>query len=126
MLELNDTFILISGFITCPFVAFSLLPSPGFRTSGLFKFHQLALEERNAHTPTRRNIDAFEIDVPFFSLNIKPQYDWNYTSTVQSGLNNRTIPILRGFILGGCSSVSEYTAAMVESNILTLAILPFN
>ncbi|KAJ4476825.1 aryl-alcohol oxidase-like protein [Lentinula lateritia] len=52
------------------------------------------------------NIDAFEIDVPFFSLNIKPQYDWNYTSTVQSGLNNRTIPILRGFILGGCSSVN--------------------
>ncbi|KAJ3783856.1 aryl-alcohol oxidase-like protein [Lentinula aff. detonsa] len=52
------------------------------------------------------NIDAFEIDVPFFSLNIKPQYDWNYTSTVQKGLNNRTIPILRGFILGGCSSVN--------------------
>ncbi|KAJ3743272.1 pyranose dehydrogenase [Lentinula detonsa] len=49
------------------------------------------------------NIDAFEIDVPFFSLNIKPQYDWNYTSTVQKGLNNRTIPIPRGFILGGCS-----------------------
>ncbi|KAJ3809508.1 GMC oxidoreductase-domain-containing protein [Lentinula aff. lateritia] len=52
------------------------------------------------------NIDAFEINVPFFSLYIKPQYDWNYTSTVQSGLNSRTIPILRGFILGGCSSVN--------------------
>ncbi|KAJ3780199.1 hypothetical protein GGU10DRAFT_418310, partial [Lentinula aff. detonsa] len=51
------------------------------------------------------NIDAFGIDVPFFSLNIKPQYDWSYTSTVQKGLNNRTNPIMRGFILGGCSFV---------------------
>ncbi|KAF9068141.1 hypothetical protein BDP27DRAFT_1327689 [Rhodocollybia butyracea] len=54
------------------------------------------------------NIDAFEIDVPFFSFPIKPQYDWNYTSILQSGLNNRPASVPRGFILGGCSSVSEW------------------
>ncbi|KAF9061024.1 GMC oxidoreductase-domain-containing protein, partial [Rhodocollybia butyracea] len=52
------------------------------------------------------NIDAFEIDVPFFAFPIKPQYDWNYTSILQSGFNNRPASIPRGFILGGSSSVN--------------------
>ncbi|KAE9396762.1 alcohol oxidase [Gymnopus androsaceus JB14] len=52
------------------------------------------------------NIGAFEIDVPFFAFPIKPQYDWNYSSTVQSGLNNLTTPLYRGFVLGGSSSVN--------------------
>ncbi|KAF9074592.1 hypothetical protein BDP27DRAFT_1213900, partial [Rhodocollybia butyracea] len=52
------------------------------------------------------NIDAFEIDVPYFCTRPKSQYDWNYTTTIQSGLNNRSTGMPRGFILGGTSSVN--------------------
>ncbi|KAJ7777547.1 hypothetical protein DFH07DRAFT_10535 [Mycena maculata] len=31
-------------------------------------------------------------------------YDWNYTSTPQIGLNNRTMPYPRARILGGCTA----------------------
>ncbi|KAJ6483607.1 alcohol oxidase [Mycena vitilis] len=31
-------------------------------------------------------------------------YDWNYTTTPQIGLNNRTLPYPRAHILGGCSA----------------------
>lgn len=46
--------------------------------------------------------------VPFFSANlINPSpYEWNYTTTVQSGLGGRSIPYPRGHILGGSSSTS--------------------
>lgn len=63
-----------------------------------------------------RNIDAFQLDVPFFAGNIKPQYDWNFTSTAQIGLNNRTMPVFRGFILGGSSSVSKFHDVQLEMN----------
>ncbi|KIK62554.1 hypothetical protein GYMLUDRAFT_504634 [Collybiopsis luxurians FD-317 M1] len=52
------------------------------------------------------NIDAFQLDVPFFSDIFKFQYDWNFTTTVQPGLNNRSTFLLRGFVLGGSSSVN--------------------
>ncbi|KAF5392193.1 hypothetical protein D9757_001525 [Collybiopsis confluens] len=52
------------------------------------------------------NIDAFQLDVPFFAGLIKFQYDWNFTTTVQAGLNNHSIFMLRGFVLGGSSSVN--------------------
>jgi choline dehydrogenase len=35
-------------------------------------------------------------------------YDWNYTYAPQPNLNGRVIPIARGRLLGGSSSVSEY------------------
>jgi choline dehydrogenase-like flavoprotein len=34
------------------------------------------------------------------------RFDWNYTTIAQTGLNNRTIPYPRGFVLGGSSSIS--------------------
>ncbi|KIK62558.1 hypothetical protein GYMLUDRAFT_504705 [Collybiopsis luxurians FD-317 M1] len=52
------------------------------------------------------NIDAYQLDVPFFALDIKFQYDWNFTTTLQLGLNNRSIFMPRGFVLGGSSSVN--------------------
>ncbi|KAJ4481282.1 aryl-alcohol oxidase-like protein [Lentinula aciculospora] len=76
---------------------------------GTFQFFPEAWNHSNDadHLPAHINIDVFEIDVPFFALKFKSQYGWNYTSTVQNGLNNRTIPIVGGFIFGGCSSVNE-------------------
>ncbi|KAJ7214512.1 aryl-alcohol oxidase [Mycena pura] len=45
--------------------------------------------------------------VPFFveDLLSGPNiYEWNYTTTLQVGLNNRSIPYPRAHILGGCTS----------------------
>ncbi|KAJ6488762.1 alcohol oxidase [Mycena sanguinolenta] len=45
--------------------------------------------------------------VPFFweNLSARPNiYEWNYTTTPQVGLNNRSVPYSRGHILGGCTS----------------------
>ncbi|KAF8661637.1 hypothetical protein AX16_001279 [Volvariella volvacea WC 439] len=46
--------------------------------------------------------------VPFIGPTLTPfsQFDWNYTTTTQSGLNGRTLPYPRGYILGGSSSVN--------------------
>ncbi|KIK62544.1 hypothetical protein GYMLUDRAFT_260265 [Collybiopsis luxurians FD-317 M1] len=52
------------------------------------------------------NIDAFQLDVPFFASIFKSQYDWNFTTTVQQGLNNHSTFLPRGFVLGGSSSVN--------------------
>ncbi|KAJ7924083.1 aryl-alcohol oxidase [Mycena leptocephala] len=45
--------------------------------------------------------------VPFFVNNLLSGpniYEWNYTTTLQVGLNNRSIPYPRAHILGGCTS----------------------
>ncbi|KAJ7843443.1 glucose dehydrogenase short protein [Mycena olivaceomarginata] len=45
--------------------------------------------------------------VPFFVENLLPGpniYEWNFTTTPQIGLNNRTIPYPRARILGGCTA----------------------
>lgn len=36
-----------------------------------------------------------------------PRYDWNYSTTVQIGLNRRAVSFARGKILGGSSSISK-------------------
>ena len=43
------------------------------------------------------------------------RYDWNYTSIPQLGLDNRSLSIQRGYILGGTSSVSEYLLCTVSN-----------
>ncbi|KAL0572211.1 hypothetical protein V5O48_009746 [Marasmius crinis-equi] len=52
------------------------------------------------------NITSPFIEVPFFCNPTHPQFDWNYTTTAQSGLNNRSTSYARGFVLGGSSSVN--------------------
>ncbi|KAF7378422.1 GMC oxidoreductase [Mycena sanguinolenta] len=45
--------------------------------------------------------------VPLFVNNLLSgpnAYEWNYTTTPQVGLNNRSIPYQRAYILGGCTS----------------------
>jgi len=54
--------------------------------------------------------------VPGLQLGLaNTRYDWNYTSTPQLGLNNRSLSIQRGHILGETSSVSEYQLCTMSS-----------
>ncbi|KAF9061419.1 aryl-alcohol-oxidase from pleurotus Eryingii [Rhodocollybia butyracea] len=43
-------------------------------------------------------------------------WDWNFTSTPQSALNNRTLAVARGFILGGSTGINQmvYTRGTSE------------
>ncbi|KAJ6494980.1 aryl-alcohol oxidase [Mycena vulgaris] len=54
------------------------------------------------------NADVLDIIVPFFCTQATPNtaQDWNYTTTPQVGLNDRSIQYPRGFVLGGSSSVN--------------------
>ncbi|KAJ7772263.1 aryl-alcohol-oxidase from pleurotus Eryingii [Mycena metata] len=54
------------------------------------------------------NADVLDIIVPFLCTRATPDtaQDWNYTTTPQSALNNRSIVYPRGFVLGGSSSVN--------------------
>ncbi|KAJ3903653.1 hypothetical protein F5879DRAFT_1010325 [Lentinula edodes] len=47
---------------------------------------------------------------------VNSAWDWNFTSTPQSALNNRTLTVSRGFILGGTTSTNQmvYTRGSSE------------
>ncbi|KAK7687997.1 hypothetical protein QCA50_008367 [Cerrena zonata] len=50
--------------------------------------------------------------IPFFAVElVGSSNDWNFTSVPQAGLLNRTLPIARGHLLGGSSSINrmDYT-----------------
>jgi choline dehydrogenase-like flavoprotein len=48
------------------------------------------------------------ISIPFAGWTLWPNtpYDWNYTTTVQPGFNNRSIVYPRGFGLGGSTAIN--------------------
>ncbi|KAF5361277.1 hypothetical protein D9758_010278 [Tetrapyrgos nigripes] len=47
------------------------------------------------------------IHVPFLGFsNEGSSVDWNFTTVPQEELNNRTVPVPRGFVLGGSSSIN--------------------
>ncbi|KAF5334168.1 hypothetical protein D9758_014833 [Tetrapyrgos nigripes] len=52
--------------------------------------------------------DALNIQVPFFCTKATPDtpFDWNYSTTPQEALLNRSIPYRRGHVLGGSSSTN--------------------
>lgn len=53
------------------------------------------------------NANIQNIIVPFLGTGaFNSIVDWNFTSTPQVGMNNRTVPLSRGFVLGGSSSIS--------------------
>ena len=58
-----------------------------------------------------RNLGVINSIVPFFCTRASPNtpLDWNFTTTPQSGLDGRSVPYARGFVLGGSSSISEPT-----------------
>ncbi|PIL22608.1 hypothetical protein GSI_15298 [Ganoderma sinense ZZ0214-1] len=36
----------------------------------------------------------------------RSRFDWNFTTTAQAGLNNRSVPYPRGFVLGGSTAIN--------------------
>ncbi|PPQ78270.1 hypothetical protein CVT25_011729 [Psilocybe cyanescens] len=69
------------------------------RLSEISKFQVLVIEAG----PTNEGV--LNSMVPAFAFNLqKTIYDWNYTTSLEIGLNNRSIDYPRGHILGGCSS----------------------
>ncbi|ESK87685.1 aryl-alcohol oxidase [Moniliophthora roreri MCA 2997] len=51
--------------------------------------------------------DALLLQVPFLWPNAQAtQFDWNYTTAAQQGLNGRTIPYARGHVIGGSTSIN--------------------
>ncbi|MCB0158607.1 MAG: GMC family oxidoreductase N-terminal domain-containing protein, partial [Caldilineaceae bacterium] len=47
-----------------------------------------------------------EILTDTFSLWGRPEIDWGYVTEEQPSLNDRTIPVARGKVWGGCSTVN--------------------
>ncbi|KAJ6471954.1 hypothetical protein C8R45DRAFT_1217918 [Mycena sanguinolenta] len=52
--------------------------------------------------------DSAVLSTPFLAGQaIGTTFDWNYTTTSQDGLNARTMPFPRGFVMGGSSSINN-------------------
>ncbi|KAF7371217.1 Aryl-alcohol oxidase-like protein [Mycena sanguinolenta] len=52
--------------------------------------------------------DSAVLSIPFLAGQaIGTTFDWNYTTTSQDGLNGRTMPFPRGFVMGGSSSINN-------------------
>ncbi|KAF7349783.1 GMC oxidoreductase [Mycena sanguinolenta] len=91
--SLEYDFVIVGGGAAGNVVANRLTENPNFSV--------LVLE---AGVSNEGVIDAI---VPFFVNNLLSGpniYEWNYTTTLQVGLNNRSIPYPRAHILGGCTS----------------------
>jgi choline dehydrogenase-like flavoprotein len=62
------------------------------------------------------------------------QLDWNFTTTLQPGLNNRSVAYARGKVLGGSSSINYLVYnrgsaddwdTYVHSSIITVTVFNF-
>ncbi|KAF5351273.1 hypothetical protein D9756_008221 [Leucocoprinus leucothites] len=71
------------------------------RLSENSQFNVLVLEAG----PTNQNVT--DSIIPGLQIKLaNSRYDWNYTTVPQQGLNNRSVALERGYILGGSSSVN--------------------
>jgi hypothetical protein len=63
-----------------------------------------------------RNEGILGVIVPLLAPPLVPNtpIDWNYTTTPQSGYNNRVLPYPRGRLLGGSTSVSASPLVLVS------------
>ncbi|KAJ8463201.1 hypothetical protein ONZ45_g17664 [Pleurotus djamor] len=54
------------------------------------------------------NERVLESEVPFLCTKLSPKtpFDWNYTTVPQAALNNLSVSLPRGYILGGSTSIS--------------------
>ncbi|RDB17146.1 Pyranose dehydrogenase 3 [Hypsizygus marmoreus] len=69
------------------------------------KYNVLVLEAGASHEGIE------DLEIPFYCPRLTPytEWDWNYTTTPQAALNDRTFPFQRGYVLGGSSSVNTMT-----------------
>ncbi|KXN84482.1 L-sorbose 1-dehydrogenase [Leucoagaricus sp. SymC.cos] len=91
--DLDWDFIIVGGGTAGSVLASRLTENP--------QFNVLLLEAG----PTNKN--ATDSIIPGLQSHLaNTRYDWNYTTVAQTGLNNRSVPMQRGHILGGSSSVN--------------------
>ncbi|KAK0233885.1 GMC oxidoreductase-domain-containing protein [Armillaria fumosa] len=50
--------------------------------------------------------DLLSLEIPYLVNLLGSEYTWNYSTTVQPGLNNKTILFPRGHVLGGSTSIN--------------------
>ncbi|KAK0481457.1 aryl-alcohol oxidase [Armillaria novae-zelandiae] len=50
--------------------------------------------------------DLLSLEVPYLVDLLGSEYTWNYSTTVQPGLNNKTTVFPRGYVLGGSTSIN--------------------
>ncbi|KAJ7715728.1 pyranose dehydrogenase [Mycena maculata] len=90
---LEYDFVIVGGGTSGNVVANRLTENPNFSV--------LVLEAGVSNEGVIDSIVPFLVEGLLSGPNI---YEWNYTTTPQIGLNNRTIPYPRAHILGGCSA----------------------
>ncbi len=58
-----------------------------------------------------RDVGVLGVEVPFLAPTNTPMTSvtWNFTTTPQTSLDNRVLTYPRGRVLGGSSSISEFT-----------------
>ncbi|KAG7088841.1 hypothetical protein E1B28_012796 [Marasmius oreades] len=85
----------------------------GGGTAGSVVAARLSEDEKNKVLVIEAGVDNANIQniiVPFLGVQaLNTLVDWNYTSTPQVGMKNRTIPLARGHVLGGSSSINYMT-----------------
>ncbi|KAJ7049485.1 alcohol oxidase [Mycena amicta] len=83
------------------------------RLTEISRFTVLVLEAGS----TSAGVLDSEVPFLFNNLLIEPNvHDWNYSTTPQAGLNGRTLPYPRAYMLGGCSAhnIMLYTRASAD------------
>ncbi|ESK89324.1 aryl-alcohol oxidase [Moniliophthora roreri MCA 2997] len=85
----------------------------GGGTAGSILANRLTEDGRNRVLVVEAGLDNAgiqDIIVPYLAPNaLRSEVDWNFTSTPQVGCLNQTIPLSRGFVLGGSSSINFIT-----------------
>ncbi|KAI0311429.1 alcohol oxidase [Amylostereum chailletii] len=68
----------------------------------------LLIEAGGRLVVSRSDFTNQNILVPGFSATLSnSQFDWNFTTTTQTGLNNRSIKYPRGHVLGGSTAINQ-------------------
>ena len=78
--------------------------------AGVRCVHCLCFSDSHAKSCACSGEGVLAAEVPFIapSLATFNQFTWNFTTTNQTGLNGRSLEYVRGKLLGGSSSISEF------------------
>lgn len=79
------------------------------------QFLEFVFLRNGIYVPNRSNQDVLDSEIPFFSLELPgTAFDWNYTTTPQSGLGGRSLPYPRGHIQMLCSILADPKMTIID------------